>query len=142
MFISERTGELLEQAERAAERLDFESDEAALTRLTRRAYDKARLVPSRLAAELARAGSTGQEAWVAARATSDFAAFAPHLEHNLALAREYVDCFEDFDCAYDALLDDYEPGMRASGGRPAVRRAARRARAADRHPARARGRRR
>jgi carboxypeptidase Taq len=113
-FISDRTGVLLEAAERAAESCEYDSDEAALTRVTRRGYDKARLVPSRLAAELARAGSTGQEAWVAARANSDFAAFAPHLEHNLVLAREYVDCFESFDCAYDALLDDYEPGMRAA----------------------------
>jgi carboxypeptidase Taq len=113
-FISERTGALLEAAERAAESFDWDSDEAALTRVTRRGYDKARLVPSQLAAELARAGSIGQEAWVAAREQSDFAAFAPHLERNLELARQYVDCFQTFDCAYDALLDDYEPGMRAA----------------------------
>ncbi len=113
-FVSERTGGLLAQAERAAEHHDPESDEAALTRLVRRTYDKARRVPSELAAELARAGSTGQEAWVAARQSSDFGAFVPHLEHNLELAREYVACFDHFDCAYDALLDDYEPDMRAA----------------------------
>ena len=46
-----------------------------------------------------------------AREQSDFAAFAPYLERNLELARRYVDCFDDFDCAYDVLLDDYEPRM-------------------------------
>ena len=43
------------------------SDDAALVRLTRRHWDKARRVPTELAAEQARAASVGHEAWVAAR---------------------------------------------------------------------------
>src|SRR5207248_6582849 len=31
--------------------------------------------------------------------------------HNLELGRRYVDCFDGFACGYDALLDDYDPGM-------------------------------
>jgi carboxypeptidase Taq len=49
---------------------------------------------------------------VTAREYSDYEAFAPYLEHNLELVRRYVDCFDEFERAYDALLDDYEPGMR------------------------------
>jgi carboxypeptidase Taq len=79
-----------------------------------RRWEKARRVPSELAAEIARAGSVGHEAWVQARRRSDFAAFEPHLARNLELARRYVDCFEGFDCAYDVLLDDYEPGMKTA----------------------------
>ena len=60
----------------------------------------------------ARAASVGHTAWVAARDNSDYAAFAPYLKRNLELARRYVDCFDGFDCAYDALLDDFEPGMK------------------------------
>jgi carboxypeptidase Taq len=52
--------------------------------------------------------------WREARAKSDFAAFGPYLERNLELARRYVDCFDEFDCPYDVLLDDYEPGMRTA----------------------------
>ena len=59
---------------------------------------KATKVPTELATELARAASIGQEAWVAARREDDFAAFAPHLEHNLELARRYADCFDDSRC--------------------------------------------
>ena len=45
-------------------------------------------------------------------ANSDFRARScPYLERNLELARRYVDCFDGFDCAYDVLLDDFEPGM-------------------------------
>ena len=74
-------------------------------------------MPAELAAELARAGSLGQEAWAVARRANDFAAFAPYLQLNLDLARRYVACFEGFDgfdCAYDVLLDDYEPRMKTA----------------------------
>jgi carboxypeptidase Taq len=68
-------------------------------------------VPSALEAELARAASVAQEAWIAARANSDFAAFTPYLERNLELGRRYVECFDEFACPYDVLLDEFEPGM-------------------------------
>ena len=55
-----------------------------------------------------------QEAWAEARSKSDFASFAPHLRRNLELAQRYVECFDDFDRAYDVLLDDYEPGMKTA----------------------------
>ena len=110
-FISEKTGEMLDAAQETLNGAAPDSDEARLIAVTRRRWEKARRVPVELAAELAKASSLGQEAWVKARANSDFAAFAPYLEHNIALAREYIACFDQFDCAYDALLDDYEPGM-------------------------------
>jgi carboxypeptidase Taq len=56
----------------------------------------------------------GQEAWIAAREASDFAAFAPYLERNFELARRYVECHagaEGFENPYDVMLDDYEPQM-------------------------------
>jgi carboxypeptidase Taq len=114
MFIAEDTGRLLEAAAGQLNGASADSDEAALVRVVRRRWDKARRVPAQLAAEMARAGALGHEAWVKARANSDFEAFAPFLERNLELARRYVDCLPEFDEPYDALLDDYEPGMRAA----------------------------
>jgi carboxypeptidase Taq len=110
-FTSEDVGSLLHEAQASLNGAAFESDTASLVRVTKRRWEKARRVPSELAAELARAASLGQEAWIRARAESDFSAFAPYLEHNLGLARQYVSCFDDFACAYDVLLDDYEPGV-------------------------------
>ena len=74
-------------------------------------------MPTELEAEIARASSEGQEAWVAARAASDFKSFAPYLERILELTRRYVDCHlghDDSTCAYDVLIDDYEPGIRTA----------------------------
>jgi carboxypeptidase Taq len=111
-FTDDAIGRLLDQVDAGA--LAPESDDAALVRVTRRDWEKSRRVPSELAAELARAGALGHQAWVGAREQSDFAAFLPYLERNVELKRRYIDCFEGYDDPYDVLLDDYEEGMRTA----------------------------
>lgn len=113
-FIAHDTGEAIDRAAAALNGADPDSDDARLIRITRRRWEKARRVPTELAAELARAASVGQEAWIEARASDDFAAFAPYLERNLELARRYVNCFDSYDCPYDVLLEDYEPGKKSA----------------------------
>jgi carboxypeptidase Taq len=113
-FISADMGRLLERAAADLDGSAPESDEASIVRVVSRRWEKARRVPVALAAEMAHAGAEGHDAWVQARARSDFAAFAPYLERNIELARRYIDCFDWFDCPYDALLDDYDPGMRTA----------------------------
>jgi carboxypeptidase Taq len=114
MFVSAETGKLLEAAAAQLDGAGEDSDEARLVAVTRRRWDKARRVPSDLAADIARAGSLGQEAWVQARQASDFGAFAPYLERNLELALRYVECFDEYEAPYDVLLDDFEPGLRSA----------------------------
>jgi carboxypeptidase Taq len=112
MFIAAETGHVLDDAASALNGTDPDTDDARLVSVMRRRWEKARRVPSDLAAEMARAASLGQEAWVQARADSDFALFLPYLQHNYELARRYIDCAEGYDCAYDVLLDDYDEGTR------------------------------
>ena len=114
MLVADETGQLLDAAAAELDGASAESDDASLIRVTRRHYEKARRVPTQLAADIARAASLGQEAWVVARQNSDFAAFVPYLTHNLDLARQYVDCFDGFEVPYDVLLDDFEPGMKSA----------------------------
>jgi carboxypeptidase Taq len=113
-FTSDEVGSLLEELRPYEESLAHDSDEASLIRVARRDYEKARRVPPELAAEIARAGSLGQQVWVQARAESDFAAFLPALERNLELKHRYIECFEPAGEPYDILLDDYEPEMTAA----------------------------
>jgi carboxypeptidase Taq len=94
--------------------------DAATVRIAKRDADKARRVPTELRAEMARASSDGEAAWQRARDDDDFAAFLPHLERNVELARRYIDCF-DVERPYDALLDDYEPGVRTGDIEPVLR---------------------
>jgi carboxypeptidase Taq len=113
-FVSAQTGALIDAAEAALNGAGRDSDEARMVSVTRRRWEKARRVPPELAGRIAKASSIGQEAWIQARAENDFPAFAPYLERNIELGLEYVACFDGFDAPYDALLDDYEPGMKSA----------------------------
>ena len=113
-FVSSETGRLLDAAADECNGADPDSDNARLVSVVQRRWEKARRVPSELAAELARAASVGQEAWIDARARSDFAAFLPYLRSGIELKHRYVECFEGFETAYDVLLDDYEPALRTA----------------------------
>lgn len=84
----------------------------AQMRHIRHDYARATRVPARLAAELARVTSTAQGVWADARAADDFAAFAPTLTEVVRLKKEEAAALADGGDAYDALLDDYEPGAR------------------------------
>jgi carboxypeptidase Taq len=110
-FVSEELGELLEELRPYEESLDFDSDEASLIRVARRDRDKEMNVPTELREAQSRAGAEAFPVWVEARATDDFELFRPYLERNIELRREYASCFE-VDEPYDALLDDFEPGMK------------------------------
>jgi carboxypeptidase Taq len=110
-FVSEELGELLEELRPYEESLDFDSDEASLIRVARRDRDKEVNVPTELREAQSRAGAEAFPVWVEARATNDFELFRPYLERNIELRREYASCFE-VDEPYDALLDDFEPGMK------------------------------
>jgi carboxypeptidase Taq len=110
--VDDRIGELLDELEPYAASLPHDSDDAALIRVTRRDWEKARRVPTELSAELAGTAVQSYEAWVKARAQSDFAAFRPWLERMLELRLRWVECFAPYEDPYDVFLDDYEPGMR------------------------------
>jgi carboxypeptidase Taq len=110
-FTDDAIGRLLDAAEPVAGADGGSPVDAALVRVTRRDWEKARRVPSELAADLARAGALGHQAWVEARERNDFGAFLPFLQRNVELKLRYVDCFDGFDDPYDVLLDDYEEGM-------------------------------
>jgi carboxypeptidase Taq len=82
----------------------------ASLRHIRRRYARSTRVPAALAGELARLTSEAQGHWAEARAADDFAGFAPVLTRIVALKREEAAALAAGGDAYDALLDDYEPG--------------------------------
>ena len=108
LFTDEATGRFLSAAE--ATGAENDADRAYL-RVARRDYDQATKIPTALAEEGARLTALAQNAWAAARAADDYAAFAPWLEKILDHTRRVADCLGYRTCRYDALLDLYEPGM-------------------------------
>ncbi len=83
----------------------------AQVRLIRRAWERAGKVPARLSAEIARATSLAQGIWAEAREQDDVAHFLPTLAEVIRLRREEAAALAAGGDLYDALLDDYEPGM-------------------------------
>lgn len=86
---------------------------AAQLRLIRRSYDRAVKVPARLAQEIARVTSMAQGIWAEARAREDVPGFLPVLAEVIALRQEEGAALAQGGDAYDALIDDYEPGATA-----------------------------
>jgi carboxypeptidase Taq len=105
-----RVGEWLSELHGSPLADDPHSDAGTTVRELRRQYDRRVRVPQPLVEELARASILGQQAWVKARESDDFAGFMPHLETILRLKREEADALGIGECPYDALLDEFEPG--------------------------------
>ena len=111
---SPELGGLLEDLKPYAASLDPDSFDARLVKVTARDYDKATRVPSSHIVEFTQVTTLAQQVWVEARQNSDFSIFQPHLEKIVALRQEYAAFFPDFKHPYDALLDDFEPGMKVA----------------------------
>jgi carboxypeptidase Taq len=111
-FTSDEVGRLIEDLKQELNGAD--TDEAALVQVTARNYDKAKRVPPTFIAEQAIITAKAFEAWLEARAKSDFSIFQPHLERVVDLAHKYVSFFPPADHPYDTLLDNYERGMKTA----------------------------
>ncbi|MFV0474304.1 MAG: carboxypeptidase M32 [Pikeienuella sp.] len=101
----------------AIDRAGLSDFDAANLREAERAHRLATRIPARLAEESAKAASAGQQIWAAARAASDFKAFAPALTQILTLKREEAACLAEGtgpEALYDALLDQFEPGAKTA----------------------------
>ncbi len=107
-------GKLLEELLPYAETLDPDSDDARLIKVSSKDYAKATCVPTEYVVEFAQVTALAQQAWIEARQGSDFSVFQPHLEKVVELRRRYASFFPGVDHPYDALLDDFEPGMKTA----------------------------
>jgi carboxypeptidase Taq len=109
MVTSEEYGELI--AALTGDGQGLESWQRSALREARRNRDRATKLPTDFVAELSRTQSLGQHAWKEAREKSDFALFAPILEKLVELKRREAAYYGADENLYDALIDDYEPGM-------------------------------
>jgi carboxypeptidase Taq len=86
--------------------------ERAMLREARRQRDRATRLPERLVRALVEQRAATNAAWEEARRTKRFADYEPHLTALFRLKVEEADHLRDDGARYDALLDDFEPGMR------------------------------
>ncbi len=107
-LVDPRLGEWLADAKPAT------PDEIAMVRVLKKERDRAVKIPSLLVKALAEAQSHALSAWKEAREQKDFKVFQPHVQKLLQLRREMADAWGHEGERYDALLENYEPGMGVS----------------------------
>lgn len=83
----------------------------AQLRQIRRMHKRMSKVPAKLAEEIATTMSLAQGVWAECRAKEDVAGFLPTLRKVVGLKRAEAEALAEGGDPYDALVDDYEPGM-------------------------------
>jgi carboxypeptidase Taq len=110
-LVSDRMGELLAAAEAEGPSSEVER---ALIRVWKRSYTRHRAIPPELYQRFVETTARAEHAWEKAKAASDFALFRPHLAEVVDLVREIAKLVGFQDSPYDALVEEYEPGMTAA----------------------------
>jgi len=87
--------------------------EQRLVRQVWRTFSQAIKIPESFIREFSFATSEAQAAWAKARENNDFAAFKPQLERVVQLCVQKASYLGTGAEAYDALLDEYEPGVKS-----------------------------
>lgn len=80
----------------------------------RRDYLHQTALPVSFVEKFAKLTSQAQSVWRTAKEKSDFSAFLPYLKKIILLSQKKADLLGYQEHPYDALLDEYEPGMKAS----------------------------
>ncbi len=116
-FIDPEIGRLLDALEPEAKGLPWDSDDAALVRVTRREYDRAVRLPAAFVSELNEHDARSYQAWTGARPANDFARVRPMLEKTLELSRRLANYFPGYESIADPLIDYSDYGMKAASVR-------------------------
>ncbi|MCU0798972.1 MAG: carboxypeptidase M32 [Candidatus Thermoplasmatota archaeon] len=108
---SRKVKDLLKEASREKELTEVQRSSL---RWLRREHERKSAVPEKLVMEMARLEPVSIQAWIKARRENDFRQFLPILEKVFELRSKMAEHLGFAKTPYDALLEDFEPGM-ASG---------------------------
>lgn len=111
LSVSEEMGELLSilSAPEAAELLD--ETLKAQVRERKAFFDRSKSIPADMFKEFSILTSQANDAWEDAKRSSDFQIFLPYLEKIVEFKRKAAEIYGYEKHPYDALLNEYEPGL-------------------------------
>ena len=117
-FTDPEVGRLLDHLRAYEESLPYDSDDASLIRVTRRAYERDTKIPAAFVAQLNEHQAESYQVWTAARPANDFKRVQPYLEKTLELSRQMAHYFPGYEHIADPLIDLADEGLRVSTLRP------------------------
>jgi len=82
-------------------------------RLLKRRFDEYQKLPPDFMSRFVESSSLARDYWMEAREKNDFSLFSPSLKILVDLLKEKISCTGFEEEPYNALLDKYEPGMKA-----------------------------
>jgi len=111
LTIADEMGEWLEQLSKPDTYGALTEVEQRSVEIMRRRYERSRKIPSDMFQEYVILTSEAESVWEEAKQESDFTRFQPYLEKIVDYNRKFTELWGYEDHPYDALLDDYDPGM-------------------------------
>jgi carboxypeptidase Taq len=112
-FTDAAVGHLLDDLRAYEQSLPYDSDDAALIRVTRRDYERQLKMPTDFVAEFGNHQAMSYQAWTEARPANNFNGVRPMLEKTLDYSRRMAEFFAPFDHMADPLIDFGDYGMKA-----------------------------
>jgi carboxypeptidase Taq len=111
LMVSDEMAECLKAL--SAEEVQTELDEVtrACVRVRKEVFEKSKKIPPALYKELVVHASNAGQIWEEAKQTNNFELYRPALEKMVELKRQVVDLLGYEGHPYNALLDEYEPGL-------------------------------
>ncbi|MCS7217098.1 MAG: carboxypeptidase M32 [Candidatus Bipolaricaulota bacterium] len=107
--VSPKFGELLAAAEK--ELPNASEAERAMVRMGKRDHERARAIPPDFYQRFVELCTKAESVWEKAKAEANFALFRPYLAEIVDMVREMARLIGYKEHPYDALLEEYEPGM-------------------------------
>ncbi len=113
LSVSDEMGQYLEELTKEEVFQSLSEKDRASVYWVNHDYNRFKAIPPDLFEQYTIDRSKSEFAWEKAKAESNFEMFRPHLEKMVDYARRFADIFGYEENPYDALIEDYEPGMTA-----------------------------
>ncbi len=111
LSVSQEMGSLLETLSSEENAALLDDVTRAKVREYRTFYQKSKSIPADLFQEYSVLTAQTNDAWEEARENNDFDHFLPFLEKIVEFKRKFAEIYGYEDHPYDALLDEFEPGL-------------------------------
>lgn len=110
--VSDDMGNLLAELTKPDIYNSLEDKDQALVRKYNHSYSRNKSIPTHLYQEYSVLTGEANQVWEEARANNDFTIYQPYLEKMVEFKRKFAEYYGYEDHPYDALMDDFEPGLK------------------------------
>jgi carboxypeptidase Taq len=111
LSVSSEMAQLLETLTEKEHRSQLDQVTRAKVREYYDYYQKSQAIPADLFKEYSILTAQANDAWEEARENNDYASYLPFLEKIIDYKRQFAEIYGYEEHPYDALLDEYEPGL-------------------------------